>query len=159
MKHPTTMRTSTLGELHGKNVPPRSRPMRSIKMKPRTVRLPSQSMAFRPSMVLVLGLCTSRNMTRRINVTAQMGRLIQKFHRQLTSCVKVPPIIGPTPPGTELYTCTGGTSLYGSTNDQDFHRRCCSADCRANSENNDSRKLNRFASPYITQFGPYRTGG
>lgn len=100
MKQPNTMRQITVGEFQGNIAPPKLRPRSSMSTKLSTQRMPNQSMALSPSIAPVLGLCTSRNISRRRNVVPHMGRLIQKFQRQETSSVKAPPTTGPPPPAT-----------------------------------------------------------
>jgi hypothetical protein len=92
------MRQITRGEFQGTVAPPNSRPSSSIRTKPMIDRLPNQSIALRPSRIGVLGLWTSRYRNNKMKVVPEMGRLIQKFHRQETLSVKTPPRTGPTPP-------------------------------------------------------------
>lgn len=60
MRRPNTMRQSTLGDVQGNSWPPKSRPSSVIKVTPRSVILPNQSMARMPSQSFVLGLWTFR---------------------------------------------------------------------------------------------------
>lgn len=98
--HPKIIRQMTLGESQGKEVPPKFRPSNSIIVRPRTDRLPNQSIALTPSKSLVLGLWTSRKNRRSTNATAVKGKFTQKIHRHERSCVRVPPRMGPIPPAT-----------------------------------------------------------
>jgi hypothetical protein len=75
---PKTMRQMTFGDDQGKMTPPKSRPRSSMRVSPRTHKLPKKSIALRPSTTFVLGLCTSRKNKRRKKVVPEMGRLIQK---------------------------------------------------------------------------------
>jgi hypothetical protein len=97
MRRPKTMRQMTRGEFQGNVSPPKSRPSRSIRTRPRMDIPPNQSTAFRPSRILVRGLCTSRKMRRIRKARAQKGRLMYQIQRQETSWVNVPPRMGPTP--------------------------------------------------------------
>ena len=96
MTAPKTIRQITVGEFQGNVTPPKLSPSSSIRVRPRMNKLPSQSMAPRPSTTLVLGLCTSRNTTRSMKAVPDMGRLTQKFQRHDRYCEKTPPRIGPT---------------------------------------------------------------
>jgi hypothetical protein len=58
-----------------------------------------------PTINFVLGLCTSKNISNSKNVVPEIGRLIQKFHRQDAYCVNAPPRTGPTPPATAHIAC------------------------------------------------------
>ena len=97
---PIIIRHSTCGDFHGNDAPPNSSPSRIIKVTASMERLPNQSTAFRPSTTAVFGLCTSRNMAKRMNVVPQIGRLTQNAHRHDSLCVNKPPSTGPTPPAT-----------------------------------------------------------
>lgn len=66
-------------------------------MRPRMEMLPNQSIAFKPSSMLVLGLWTSKNSRSSRKVNPWMGRLIHQFHLQDTNSVNAPPRIGPIP--------------------------------------------------------------
>ena len=74
MNNPKTIRQMTVGEFQGKEMPPKLRPSRSITVRPRIVRLPNQSMAFMPSMIPVLGLCTSRKKSNSVNAVPETGK-------------------------------------------------------------------------------------
>lgn len=106
---------------YGKVTPPSSRPTRNMIVNAKIKKLPSQSIALKPLMKGVFGLWTSRAMSKIMKVTPDIGllyceqcqklrnvdetyRLIQKHHLHDTSSVKVPPIIGPTPPATAQTT-------------------------------------------------------
>lgn len=57
---PNTSRQTTVAEDQGKDTPPYSRPRRNITVPPVMSITPSQSMAFRPSSMGVLGVSMSR---------------------------------------------------------------------------------------------------
>ena len=57
---PNTSRQTTVAEDQGKDTPPYSRPRRNITVPPVISITPSQSMAFRPSRMGVLGVSMSR---------------------------------------------------------------------------------------------------
>jgi hypothetical protein len=82
IKAPKTIRHITRGEFHGTVAPPNSRPRSSIRTKPIIERLPNQSIAFRPSIIGVFGLWTSRYIKSKMKVAPEIGRLIQKFPAQ-----------------------------------------------------------------------------
>lgn len=75
---PKTIRHITVGEFHGNCSPPKSRPSRSMRVTPRMERLPAQSTALIPSITVVLGLCTSRNNIRTMNVVPQIATNIDQ---------------------------------------------------------------------------------
>src|ERR1700712_2489082 len=95
---PKMIRHITCGDFQANVSPPKSKPSNSMRVSPRTEMLPNQSIARNPSIIFVLGLCTSKKKKRRTNVIPQMGRLIQKVHLHVTYCEKAPPSNGPTPP-------------------------------------------------------------
>ena len=57
---PNTSRQTTVAEDQGKDTPPYSRPRRNMTVPPVINITPSQSMAFRPSRMGVLGVSMSR---------------------------------------------------------------------------------------------------
>jgi hypothetical protein len=95
---PKIIRQITCGDFQANVAPPKSNPSSNMSVSPSTEALPNQSMALNPSIIFVLGLCTSKKKTRRTNVMPEIGRLIQKVHLQVTYCEKAPPSNGPTPP-------------------------------------------------------------
>jgi len=98
MREPKTMRQMTCGDFHGNVAPPNSSPSSNINVRASIERLPHQSIAFNPSFIDVLGLWTSRNIKSNMNVDPEIGKLIQKFHRQDAFSVNAPPKTGPIPP-------------------------------------------------------------
>lgn len=54
---PKTMRQMTVADFQGKAWPPNWRPRRSMRVPPTMVRLPTQSMALRPVITGVRGVC------------------------------------------------------------------------------------------------------
>ena len=60
VRTPNIRRERTVAEVQGKETPPYSRPRRNIIVPPVIVITPIQSMAFRPAMIGVLGVSTSR---------------------------------------------------------------------------------------------------
>jgi len=97
-KDPKTSKQITFGEPQGLIIPPKFKPRRNIKLMPRTKRIPSQSTAFMPRRMLVLGLCTCKQRQIIRNDKPEIGRLIHQFHLQETYCVSAPPRRGPMPP-------------------------------------------------------------
>ena len=75
---PKTSRHITFGELHGKDLPPKSRPSKSISVTARIERHPAQSMAFIPSQSLVFGLCTSKKSSRSTKVVPQIAASVHQ---------------------------------------------------------------------------------
>lgn len=97
---PNTIKQMTFGLFQGNIAPPKSNPRRSSTVTARIESVPNQSTALMPSPSFVRGLCTSSKRSKRTNAIPQTGRLIQKHHRQFTSCVNAPPIRGPADPAT-----------------------------------------------------------
>lgn len=98
IRQPKIIRQITLGESHGKVVPPKLRPNSSITVSPIIEALPYQSIARIPSWSLVRGLWTSRKSSKSKKASPEKGRLIQKIHRQEDNCASTPPRMGPIPP-------------------------------------------------------------
>lgn len=94
---PNTTKQTTFGLLQGNTAPPKSNPTRNNRVIARIEKVPNQSMTFRPSPNFVRGLCTSKR-SNRTKVTPEIGRLIQKHHRQVLNSAKAPPISGPADP-------------------------------------------------------------
>ena len=70
---PKTNRQITVAEDHGKDTPPYSRPRRNMTVPPVTSMMPSQSMAFRPSRMGVLGVSMSRKVMMIAKAIASKG--------------------------------------------------------------------------------------
>lgn len=95
---PTTRRTTTFGLLHANTTPPKFRPRRSMTVMPRIARLPAQSIALRPAIAGVRGLCTSKKNSNSKKVRPQIGRFNQKIKRHENLEANKPPNNGPEPP-------------------------------------------------------------
>ena len=70
---PNTRRQTTVAEDQGNDTPPYSRPRRNITVPPVTSMTPSQSMAFRPSMMGVFGVSMSRKIMMMAKAIASKG--------------------------------------------------------------------------------------
>ena len=70
---PNTSRQTTVAEDQGKDTPPYSRPRRNMTVPPVTRTTPSQSMAFRPSRIGVLGISMSRKTKMMAKAIASKG--------------------------------------------------------------------------------------
>jgi hypothetical protein len=99
-KPPAISKPITVGLFQANVEPPKSRPSKSIVIKPTSVAVPSQSIALIPTMSGVRGLCTSRKKRSSRNAIPDTGRLIQKIQRQEMNSVNRPPRTGPAPPAT-----------------------------------------------------------
>lgn len=73
VRTPKTMRQMTMAEFQGWTTPPNSRPKRSIIVDPTMLKEPSQSTAFRPAHIGVLGVSSLRKRKIRIKTVPMIG--------------------------------------------------------------------------------------
>lgn len=74
--HPNTIKHMTVAESQGWATPPNSNPRSSIRVPPTIVKLPSQSMALRPSHIGVVGVSSLRKIIRAMRTVPEMGTAI-----------------------------------------------------------------------------------
>jgi hypothetical protein len=70
---PNTIKHRTIAELQGWTTPPNSRPRRSITVDPTMVREPSQSTAFKPAQIGVLGVSSFKRRKIKIKTVPMIG--------------------------------------------------------------------------------------